>query len=234
MKPDTQFFIDEVMDSIDYCFVDSREYEGAQQYLLDEIDDYTGPSIVVSFKASGDGMIRIDVFTEEKSANQKLVIMEDNLDIDQAVANINEMIVDVMTETEETVDYSEKMNFNDIYAGPKEEEPTEEETEGSDVIVCKAYLDDAGKVMLVFNDKHDEAGNLVCWTAEESHSSCDPYYPDECDELSAKDPRVKDAVSKYEDFYSSEQNGKIEIEVLPVGTMLPVQKETHKDILSRD
>ena len=71
MKPDTQFFIDTVMDKIDFCFVDSRNYEGAQQYLLDEIEDYDGPSIVVSFKANGDGMVRIDVFTEEKSAKQK-------------------------------------------------------------------------------------------------------------------------------------------------------------------
>ena len=117
MKPDTQFFIDTVMDKIDFCFVDSRNYEGAQQYLLDEIEDYDRPSIVVSFKANGDGMVRIDVFTEEKSAKQKLIIMEDNLDIEQTVANVNEMIQDVMTEeevtepVEEPVNYNERLNF---------------------------------------------------------------------------------------------------------------------------
>lgn len=229
MKPDTQFFIDTVMDKIDFCFVDSRNYEGAQQYLLDEIEDYDGPSIVVSFKANGDGMVRIDVFTEEKSAKQKLIIMEDNLDIEQTVANVNEMIQDVMTEEEETapvdepVDYNERLNFESIYN-------TEEPVEDNPQVLVKAYLDLDDSVLLVIDDKHNELGDLVCYSHVGQHSSCDPYYPDELEELSPKDPRVKELVEEYENLGPE----KIEVFALPVGELLPVQKQYHKEIKSGD
>lgn len=229
MKPDTQFFIDTVMDKIDFCFVDSRNYEGAQQYLLDEIEDYDGPSIVVSFKANGDGMVRIDVFTEEKSAKQKLIIMEDNLDIEQAVANVNEMIQDVMTEeevtepVEEPVNYNERLNFESIYN-------TEEPVEDNPQVLVKAYLDLDDSVLLVIDDKHNELGDLVCYSHVGQHSSCDPYYPDELEELSPKDPRVKELVEEYENLGPE----KIEVFALPVGELLPVQKQYHKEIKSGD
>lgn len=229
MKPDTQFFIDTVMDKIDFCFVDSRNYEGAQQYLLDEIEDYDGPSIVVSFKANGDGMVRIDVFTEEKSAKQKLIIMEDNLDIEQTVANVNEMIQDVMTEeevtepVEEPVNYNERLNFESIYN-------TEEPVEDNPQVLVKAYLDLDDSVLLVINDEHNELGDLVCYSHVGQHSSCDPYYPDELEELSPKDPRVKELVEEYENLGPE----KIEVFVLPVGELLPVQKQYHKEIKSGD
>lgn len=229
MKSDTQFFIDSVMDKIDFCFVDSREYEGAQQFLLDEIEDYDGPSIVVSFKASGDGMVRIDVFTQEKSAKQKLIIMEDNLDVEQTVANVNEMIQDVMTKEEETapvdepVDYNEKLNFENIYntEEPKVETPR---------LACKAYLDKDDSVLLVFDEQADELGDLSCYAHVGQHSSCDPYYPDELEELPAKDPRVKELVEEYENLGLE----KVELVVLPVGELLPVQKQYHKEIKSGD
>lgn len=229
MKPDTQFFIDTVMDKIDFCFVDSRNYEGAQQYLLDEIEDYDGPSIVVSFKANGDGMVRIDVFTEEKSAKQKLIIMEDNLDIEQTVANVNEMIQDVMTEeevtepVEEPVNYNERLNFESIYN-------TEEPVEDNPQALVKAYLDLDDSVLLVIDDKHNELGDLVCYSHVGQHSSCDPYYPDELEELSPKDPRVKELVEEYENLGPE----KIEVFALPVGELLPVQKQYHKEIKSGD
>lgn len=229
MKPDTQFFIDTVMDKIDYCFVDSRNYEGAQQYLLDEIEDYDGPSIVVSFKANGDGMVCIDVFTEEKSAKQKLIIMEDNLDIEQTVANVNEMIQDVMTEeevtepVEEPVNYNERLNFESIYN-------TEEPVEDNPQVLVKAYLDLDDSVLLVIDDKHNELGDLVCYSHVGQHSSCDPYYPDELEELSPKDPRVKELVEEYENLGPE----KIEVFALPVGELLPVQKQYHKEIKSGD
>lgn len=229
MKPDTQFFIDTVMDKIDFCFVDSRNYEGAQQYLLDEIEDYDGPSIVVSFKANGDGMVRIDVFTEEKSAKQKLIIMEDNLDIEQTVANVNEMIQDVMTEeevtepVEELVNYNERLNFESIYN-------TEEPVEDNPQVLVKAYLDLDDSVLLVIDDKHNELGDLVCYSHVGQHSSCDPYYPDELEELSPKDPRVKELVEEYENLGPE----KIEVFALPVGELLPVQKQYHKEIKSGD
>lgn len=228
MKPDTQFFIDTVMDKIDFCFVDSRNYEGAQQYLLDEIEGYDGPSIVVSFKANGDGMVRIDVFTEEKSAKQKLIIMEDNLDIEQTVANVNEMIQDVMTEEEtapvdEPVDYNEKLNFENIYN-------TEEPVENNPQVLVKAYLDHDDSVFLVINDEHNELGDLVCYSHNGQHSSCDPYYPDELEELSPKDPRVKELVEEYENIGPE----KVEVFALPVGELLPVQKQYHKEIKSSD
>ena len=229
MKPDTQFFIDTVMDKIDFCFVDSRNYEGAQQYLLDEIEDYDGPSIVVSFKANGDGMVRIDVFTEEKSAKQKLIIMEDNLDIEQAVANVNEMIQDVMTEeevtepVEEPVNYNERLNVESIYN-------TEEPVEDNPQVLVKAYLDLDDSVLLVIDDKHNELGDLVCYSHVGQHSSCDPYYPDELEELSPKDPRVKELVEEYENLGPE----KIEVFALPVGELLPVQKQYHKEIKSGD
>ncbi len=229
MKPDTQFFIDTVMDKIDFCFVDSRNYEGAQQYLLDEIEDYDGPSIVVSFKANGDGMVRIDVFTEEKSAKQKLIIMEDNLDIEQTVANVNEMIQDVMTEeevtepVEEPVNYNERLNFESIYN-------TEEPVEDNPQVLVKAYLDLDDSVLLVIDDKHNELGDLVCYSHVGQHSSCDPYYPDELEELSPKDPRVKELVEEYENLGPE----KIEVFALPVGELLPVQKQYHKEIKSGD
>lgn len=229
MKPDTQFFIDTVMDKIDFCFVDSRNYEGAQQYLLDEIEDYDGPSIVVSFKANGDGLVRIDVFTEEKSAKQKLIIMEDNLDVEQTVANVNEMIQDVMTKEEETapvdepVDYNEKLNFENIYN-------TEEPVENNPQVLVKAYLDHDDSVFLVINDEHNELGDLVCYSHNGQHSSCDPYYPDELEELSPKDPRVKELVEEYENIGPE----KVEVFALPVGELLPVQKQYHKEIKSSD
>lgn len=229
MKPDTQFFIDSVMDKIDFCFVDSREYEGAQQFLLDEIEDYDGPSIVVSFKASGDGMVRIDVFTQEKSAKQKLIIMEDNLDVEQTVANVNEMIQDFMTKEEETapvdepVDYNEKLNFENIYN-------TEEPVENNPQVLVKAYLDHDDSVFLVINDEHNELGDLVCYSHNGQHSSCDPYYPDELEELSPKDPRVKELVEEYENIGPE----KVEVFALPVGELLPVQKQYHKEIKSSD
>lgn len=229
MKPDTQFFIDTVMDKIDFCFVDSRNYEGAQQYLLDEIEDYDGPNIVVSFKANGDGMVRIDVFTEEKSAKQKLIIMEDNLDIEQTVANVNEMIQDVMTEeevtepVEEPVNYNERLNFESIYN-------TEEPVEDNPQVLVKAYLDLDGSVLLVIDDEHNELGDLVCYSHVGQHSSCDPYYPDELEELSPKDPRVKELVEEYENLGPE----KIEVFALPVGELLPVQKQYHKEIKSGD
>lgn len=229
MKPDTQFFIDTVMDKIDFCFVDSRNYEGAQQYLLDEIEDYDGPNIVVSFKANGDGMVRIDVFTEEKSAKQKLIIMEDNLDIEQTVANVNEMIQDVMTEeevtepVEEPVNYNERLNFESIYN-------TEEPVEDNPQVLVKAYLDLDDSVLLVIDDEHNELGDLVCYSHVGQHSSCDPYYPDELEELSPKDPRVKELVEEYENLGPE----KIEVFVLPVGELLPVQKQYHKEIKSGD
>ena len=229
MKSDTQFFIDSVMDKIDFCFVDSREYEGAQQFLLDEIEDYDGPSIVVSFKANGDGMVRIDVFTQEKSAKQKLIIMEDNLDVEQTVANVNEMIQDVMTEEEETapvdepVDYNEKLNFENIYN-------TEEPVENNPQVLVKAYLDHDDSVFLVINDEHNELGDLVCYSHNGQHSSCDPYYPDELEELSPKDPRVKELVEEYENIGPE----KVEVFALPVGELLPVQKQYHKEIKSSD
>lgn len=229
MKPDTQFFIDTVMDKIDFCFVDSRNYEGAQQYLLDEIEDYDGPNIVVSFKANGDGMVRIDVFTEEKSAKQKLIIMEDNLDIEQTVANVNEMIQDVMTEeevtepVEEPVNYNERLNFESIYN-------TEEPVEDNPQVLVKAYLDLDDSVLLVINDEHNELGDLVCYSHVGQHSSCDPYYPDELEELSPKDPRVKELVEEYENLGPE----KIEVFTLPVGELLPVQKQYHKEIKSGD
>lgn len=229
MKPDTQFFIDTVMDKIDFCFVDSRNYEGAQQYLLDEIEDYDGPNIVVSFKANGDGMVRIDVFTEEKSAKQKLIIMEDNLDIEQTVANVNEMIQDVMTEeevtepVEEPVNYNERLNFESIYN-------TEEPVEDNPQVLVKAYLDLDDSVLLVINDEHNELGDLVCYSHVGQHSSCDPYYPDELEELSPKDPRVKELVEEYENLGPE----KIEVFALPVGELLPVQKQYHKEIKSGD
>lgn len=229
MKPDTQFFIDTVMDKIDFCFVDSRNYEGAQQYLLDEIEGYDGPSIVVSFKANGDGMVRIDVFTEEKSAKQKLIIMEDNLDIEQTVANVNEMIQDVMTEeevtepVEEPVNYNERLNFESIYN-------TEEPVEDNPQVLVKAYLDLDDSVLLVIDDKHNELGDLVCYSHVGQHSSCDPYYPDELEELSPKDPRVKELVEEYENLGPE----KIEVFALPVGELLPVQKQYHKEIKSGD
>ena len=229
MKPDTQFFIDTVMDKIDFCFVDSRNYEGAQQYLLDEIEDYDGPSIVVSFKANGDGMVRIDVFTEERSAKQKLIIMEDNLDIEQTVANVNEMIQDVMTEeevtepVEEPVNYNERLNFESIYN-------TEEPVEDNPQVLVKAYLDLDDSVLLVIDDKHNELGDLVCYSHVGQHSSCDPYYPDELEELSPKDPRVKELVEEYENLGPE----KIEVFALPVGELLPVQKQYHKEIKSGD
>ena len=229
MKPDTQFFIDTVMDKIDFCFVDSRNYEGAQQYLLDEIEDYDGPSIVVSFKANGDGMVRIDVFTKEKSAKQKLIIMEDNLDIEQTVANVNEMIQDVMTEeevtepVEEPVNYNERLNFESIYN-------TEEPVEDNPQVLVKAYLDLDDSVLLVIDDKHNELGDLVCYSHVGQHSSCDPYYPDELEELSPKDPRVKELVEEYENLGPE----KIEVFALPVGELLPVQKQYHKEIKSGD
>ena len=229
MKPDTQFFIDSVMDKIDFCFVDSRNYEGAQQFLLDEIEDYDGPSIVVSFKASGDGMVRIDVFTQEKSAKQKLIIMEDNLDVEQTVANVNEMIQDVMTKEEETapvdepVDYNEKLNFENIYN-------TEEPVENNPQVLVKAYLDHDDSVFLVINDEHNELGDLVCYSHNGQHSSCDPYYPDELEELSPKDPRVKELVEEYENIGPE----KVEVFALPVGELLPVQKQYHKEIKSSD
>ena len=228
MKPDTQFFIDTVMDKIDFCFVDSRNYEGAQQYLLDEIEDYDGPNIVVSFKANGDGMVRIDVFTEEKSAKQKLIIMEDNLDIEQTVANVNEMIQDVMTEevtepVEEPVNYNERLNFESIYN-------TEEPVEDNPQVLVKAYLDLDDSVLLVIDDKHNELGDLVCYSHVGQHSSCDPYYPDELEELSPKDPRVKELVEEYENLGPE----KIEVFALPVGELLPVQKQYHKEIKSGD
>lgn len=229
MKPDTQFFIDTVMDKIDFCFVDSRNYEGAQQYLLDEIEDYDGPNIVVSFKANGDGMVRIDVFTEEKSAKQKLIIMEDNLDIEQTVANVNEMIQDVMTEeevtepVEEPVNYNERLNFESIYN-------TEEPVEDNPQVLVKAYLDLDDSVLLVINDEHNELGDLVCYSHVGQHSSCDPYYPDELEELSPKDPRVKELVEEYENLGPE----RIEVFALPVGELLPVQKQYHKEIKSGD
>jgi hypothetical protein len=230
MKSDTQFFIDEVMDKLDFCFVDSRDYNGAQQFLLDEIDDYDGPSIVVSFKASGDGMVRIDVFTEEKSSKEKLILMEDNLDIEQTVANINEMIREVMVKEEETeepseepVDYNEKLDFDGIYN-------TEEPTEDNPQVLVKAYLDHDDSVLLVINDEHDELGDLVCYSHDGQHSSCDPYYPDELEELSPKDPRVKELVEEYENLGPE----KIEVFALPVGELLPVQKPYHKEIRSND
>ena len=230
MKSDTQFFIDEVMDKLDFCFVDSRDYNGAQQFLLDEIDDYDGPSIVVSFKASGDGMVRIDVFTEEKSSKEKLILMEDNLDIEQTVANINEMIREVMVKEEETeepseepVDYNEKLDFEGIYN-------TEEPTEDNPQVLVKAYLDHDDSVFLVINDEHDELGDLVCYSQNGQRSSCDPYYPDELEELSPKDPRVKELVEEYENLGPE----KIEVFALPVGELLPVQKPYHKEIRSND
>ena len=230
MKSDTQFFIDEVMDKLDFCFVDSRDYNGAQQFLLDEIDDYDGPSIVVSFKASGDGMVRIDVFTEEKSSKEKLILMEDNLDIEQTVANINEMIREVMVKEEETeepseepVDYNEKLDFEGIYN-------TEEPTEDNPQVLVKAYLDHDDSVLLVINDEHDELGDLVCYSHGGQHSSCDPYYPDELEELSPKDPRVKELVEEYENLGPE----KIEVFALPVGELLPVQKPYQKEIRSND
>ena len=230
MKSDTQFFIDEVMDKLDFCFVDSREYNGAQQFLLDEIDDYDGPSIVVSFKASGDGMVRIDVFTEEKSSKEKLILMEDNLDIEQAVANINEMIREVMVKeeepeepSEEPVDYNEKLDFDSIYN-------TEEPVEDNPQVLVKAYLDHDDSVLLVINDEHDELGDLVCYSHVGQHSSCDPYYPDELEELSPKDPRVKKLVEEYKNLGPEE----IEVFALPVGELLPVQKPYHKEIRSND
>ena len=230
MKSDTQFFIDEVMDKLDFCFVDSREYNGAQQFLLDEIDDYDGPSIVVSFKASGDGMVRIDVFTEEKSSKEKLILMEDNLDIEQAVANINEMIREVMVKeeepeehSEEPVDYNEKLDFDSIYN-------TEEPVEDNPQVLVKAYLDHDDSVLLVINEEHDELGDLVCYSHVGQHSSCDPYYPDELEELSPKDPRVRELVEEYENLGPE----KIEVFALPVGELLPVQKPYHKEIRSND
>ena len=230
MKSDTQFFIDEVMDKLDFCFVDSREYNGAQQFLLDEIDDYDGPSIVVSFKASGDGMVRIDVFTEEKSSKEKLILMEDNLDIEQAVANINEMIREVMVKeeepeepSEEPVDYNEKLDFDSIYN-------TEEPVEDNPQVLVKAYLDHDDSVLLVINDEHDELGDLVCYSHVGQHSSCDPYYPDELEELSPKDPRVKELVEEYKNLGPED----VEVFALPVGELLPVQKPYHKEIRSND
>lgn len=230
MKSDTQFFIDEVMDKLDFCFVDSREYNGAQQFLLDEIDDYDGPSIVVSFKASGDGMVRIDVFTEEKSSKEKLILMEDNLDIEQAVANINEMIREVMVKeeepeehSEEPVDYNEKLDFDSIYN-------TEEPVEDNPQVLVKAYLDHDDSVLLVINEEHDELGDLVCYSHVGQHSSCDPYYPDELEELSPRDPRVKELVEEYKNLGPEE----IEVFALPVGELLPVQKPYHKEIRSND
>jgi hypothetical protein len=230
MKSDTQFFIDEVMDKLDFCFVDSREYNGAQQFLLDEIDDYDGPSIVVSFKASGDGMVRIDVFTEEKSSKEKLILMEDNLDIEQAVANINEIIREVMVKeeepeesSEEPVDYNEKLDFDSIYN-------TEEPVEDNPQVLVKAYLDHDDSVLLVINEEHEELGDLVCYSHVGQHSSCDPYYPDELEELSPKDPRVKELVEEYKNLGPEE----IEVFALPVGELLPVQKPYHKEIRSND
>lgn len=229
MKSDTQFFIDEVMDNLDFCFVDSREYNGAQQFLLDEIDDYDGPSIVVSFKASGDGIVRIDVFTEERTSKEKLILMEDNLDIEQAVANINEMIQDIMVKEEETepseepVDYNKKLDFEGIY---NTEEPVEEYPQ----VLVKAYLDHDDSVLLVINDEHDEIGDLRCYSHIGQHSSCDPYYPDELEELSPKDPRVKELVEEYKNLGPE----KVEVFVCPIGELLPVQKPYHREIRSND
>lgn len=227
MKSDTQFFIDEVMDKLDFCFVDSRDYNGAQQFLLDEIDDYDGPSIVVSFKASGDGMVRIDVFTEEKSSKEKLILMEDNLDIEQTVANINEMIREVMVKEEETeepseepVDYNEKLDFDGIYN-------TEEPTNEPERVLCKPYLDTDGSVILVFDDQ-DVTGDIIGYSSEGQHVTYGPYDLDELEELPAKDPRVKDLVEKY-----ATESG-VEPVVSPFGELLPVQKPYHKEIRSND
>ena len=166
---------------------------------------------------------------EEKSAKQKLIIMEDNLDIEQTVANVNEMIQDVMTEeevtepVEEPVNYNERLNFESIYN-------TEEPVEDNPQVLVKAYLDLDDSVLLVIDDKHNELGDLVCYSHVGQHSSCDPYYPDELEELSPKDPRVKELVEEYENLGPE----KIEVFALPVGELLPVQKQYHKEIKSGD
>lgn len=230
-NPNTEFFIDKVMDNIDFCFVDSRMYEGAFQFLLDEIDDYDGPNIVVSFKANGDGLIHVDVFTNEKSASEKLVIVEDNLDVEQTVDSINKMIIDVISQeeepeeepvvVEEPVDYNKRLNFEEIYNIKEPEVPQ---------VLCKAYRDHDGSVLLVINEEHDELGDLVCYSHIGQHSSCDPYYPDELEELSDKDPEVVELVEEVKNLGPE----KYDYFVMPVGEMLPVQKKYHKTILSRD
>lgn len=231
MKSDTQFFIDKVMDGLDFCFIDSRDYKGAQQYLLDEIDDYDGPNIVVSFRANGDGMVHVDVFNGEKSSKEKLVLMEDNLDIEQSIENINEMIRDVITKTElveepkeeEKIDYNERINFDNIYNANEQEEKAPR-------MLCKAYLDKDGSVLLVFNDFADKDNNLVCYAHNGQHSACNPYYLDELEELSPKNKKVKELATEYENLGPE----KIELILAPIGEMLPIQTRFHKEIQSGD
>lgn len=234
MKPSTQFFIDTVMDKIDFCFVDSRNYEGAQQYLLDEIEDYDGSNIVVSFEAKGNGMVVVEVFNEEKSADEKLIVLEDNLDVEFVTSEINKMIQDVMQEdedeqtdeiehTDEPIDYNEKLNFENIYNSSLEASKPEQ-------VLCKAYLDKDDSVLLVFDEKSDDLGDLLCYAHVGQHSSCDPYYPDELEALSAKDPRVKELVEEYENLGSE----KVELVLMPVDELLPIQKDYHKEIKSGD
>ena len=145
MKSDRDYFIDNIREALDeeHGVADERFFEGAQQFLIENPKEYTGPNAIVSIKAPGDGMVRLDVFTEAKCAKQKLILMEDNLDIDQTLTNLNEMIEDVMSEDEpedEPVDYSEKMSFDDIYAGPQEEEEEEEpEDNGENLYACLLY-----------------------------------------------------------------------------------------------
>ena len=249
MKSDRDYFIDNIREALDEerGVADERFFEGAQQFLIENPKDYTGPNAVVSIKAPGDGMVRLDVFTETKCAKQKLILMEDNLNIDQTLMSLHEMIEDVMSEDEpedESTDYSEKMSFDDIYAGPKEDDSEDEEDfedDGEDLyadgkVPCKAYLEDDGTVTLVFNDLHnDKDSSLVCYAHEGGHSSCDPYYlDDECEELDGHDSRVKELVDEYEKYYSTEQDGEIVLRVLPIHVMLPNQKKVHINIESRD
>ena len=209
---------------------DGHAYQGSRQYLARWTNSTVqGVQKNLNSLVEKKLIIKKEVFTEEKSAKQKLIIMEDNLDIEQTVANVNEMIQDVMTEeevtepVEEPVNYNERLNFESIYN-------TEEPVEDNPQVLVKAYLDLDDSVLLVIDDKHNELGDLVCYSHVGQHSSCDPYYPDELEELSPKDPRVKELVEEYENLGPE----KIEVFALPVGELLPVQKQYHKEIKSGD
>ena len=93
------------------------------------------------------------------------------------------------------VDYNKKLDFEGIY---NTEEPVEEFPQ----VLVKAYLDHDDSVLLVINDEHDEIGDLRCYSHIGQHSSCDPYYPDELEELSPKDPRVKELVEEYKNNFN--------------------------------
>lgn len=235
MKTDVSFFIDTVMSSIDVPFVSTKSENDKIDFLFssddvkEDFNEYDGSNIVVSFTVKGDGLVIITAYNDEYTSSDKLIYTEDNLDIDVATEDINNLIKDIATHIddlekellEEPVNYNDKFSFDEVYNTKPDIKK----------ILVKPYLDKDGEVLLVFNYEDNSLGDLVCYAHEGQHSSCDPYYLDELKELNERDKNVKSILNEYRNAYLDDNE---ELVVVPVGTLLPVQEKTHKEIVSGD